>query len=590
MNLNNKNTILIIFVLGLIAYLSGLSYQEFTKIDVRYALFIAEMKQYTIGIFPTLYNKPYTDYPSLGILFMYFASLGGNYINMFTAALPGGIMSTITLVIMYLIGSRISKQTGWYSVIISFLSIEYLSLVRGPSLDVYVVFTTTLSFYLVYSADLDKKWRRLFFVPLCFIFGFAFRGPLGFMIPAAVVCGYYLINCKLKQCVIFVVLSIFLAFICMGILIYLSYLQGGKELVQCFLNDQILNRTKSNDYFLYYFIDGLGTYSIIYPLGLFVFIVYLKKLIKNFKDDSLTIHFLRSVSVWMMIILILMTIPGAKNPRYIVSIIPPACLLSSFIFVNYDKITMFDKLKWFLLWICRIAPFACLSVFTVSIIVLQTMRINIPFDIPITLIAFAILSVCIIIIQKKVKRENISFALLSIMACIMVCLQIMILEPIEQSVEGASKFATEIENIREKNKSQVWFFEFGPDGDELKFLVNIPLEKRFIPQFIDSSLAPETTPADKKELNYTKQNILKQYVTRMVIGLFPDKDENFSKIEPKYLCYGIGQIKTLQEETIYISKTKNFKNRIPKELRQNLEIIASGKMGHQKCIAFKKKN
>ena len=296
MNLNNKKAILIIFVSGLIAYLSGLNWQEFTKIGVRYSLFTAEIKQYGMGIFPTLYGKPYTDYPSPGIFLMYLSSLGGNYINMFTAAIPGAIISAITLVLMYLIGARVSKDIGWCSVMISFLSTEYLSQVRGPSLDVYVVFLTTFSFYLTYTADLDKKWKRLIMVPLCFILGFAFRGPLGFMIPSAVICGYYLVNRKLKQCIIFAVLSVVLAVICMAALIFLSYFYGGKELVQCFLNDQILNRAKSNDYLLYYFIDGLGTYAIIYPLGFFVFIVYLEKIIKNFRDDPPNIHFLRSVS------------------------------------------------------------------------------------------------------------------------------------------------------------------------------------------------------------------------------------------------------------------------------------------------------
>lgn len=588
MSVNNRKAILIIFVSGLIAYLSGLSWQEFIKIDVRYALFIAEMKQFGIAIFPTLYNKPYTDYPSLGILFMYFASLGGNYINVFTAALPGAITSAITLVLIYLIGSRVSKQIGWYSVIISFLSIEYLSQIRGPSLDVYVVFSSTLSFFLIYTAELDKKWRRLIIVPLCFIFGFAFRGPLGFMIPSAVVCGYYLINRKLKQCIIFVVLSAALVVGCIAVLISLSYLYGGKELVECFLNDQILNRAKSNDYLLYYFIDGLGTYAVIYPLGFFVFIVSLKRLIKNFKDSSPSIHFLRSVSSWMMIILILMTIPGAKNPRYIVSIIPAACLLASFLFVNYDKIVIFDRLKRLLLWICRIAPFICLLTFIASIIVIRIIQIDISFNIPITLIAFVMLAIAVIIIQKKINGEKHSFALLAIMACLMIILQIMIIEPIEQNVEGSRKFVTEVENIREKTNSQVWFFDFGPDGDELKFLANTPQEKRFIPQFINTSLQPEAAPNGKNESSYIEPNSLKRYTKKILIDLFPDQGTIFSKIEPRYLSYGIGKIKTLPKETIYISKIKNFENNISKKLQQNLEIIASGKMGHQKCVAFRK--
>jgi hypothetical protein len=168
----------------------------------------------------------------------------------------------------------------------------------------------------------------------------------------------------------------------------------------------------------------------------------------------------------------------------------------------------------------------------------------------------------------------------------MVALQIMIIEPIEQNIEGSRKFAEQVESIREKNNSQVWFFDFGPDGDELKFLANIPQEKRFIPQFISTSLPQEATPVDK---NYVEANTLKQYIKRILMDIFPDKYKGFPEIEPRYLCYGIGKIETLPNKIIYISKAKNFESKIPKELKQNLEVIVSGKMGHQKCVAFKKK-
>ena len=172
----------------------------------------------------------------------------------------------------------------------------------------------------------------------------------------------------------------------------------------------------------------------------------------------------------------------------------------------------------------------------------------------------------------------------------MVVLHTTIVEPIEQYVEGARKLATEVESIREKNGSQVWFFDFGPDGDELKFLANISQEKRFIPQFINTSLPHEAIPPDKNKCTYTESSILKQYITKALADLFPDKGENFPKIRPRYLCYGIDKMKTLPKETIYISKANNFENKIVKELQQNMEIIASGKMGHQKCVAFRKKD
>ncbi len=83
--MSNRKALAIIFVLGTIIFIGGLYSAEFTRINCRFALFIGEMRQYGIGIFPTLYDKPYTDYPATHILMMYLASFGGYAINMLTA-------------------------------------------------------------------------------------------------------------------------------------------------------------------------------------------------------------------------------------------------------------------------------------------------------------------------------------------------------------------------------------------------------------------------------------------------------------------------------------------------------------------------
>lgn len=585
--MGEKKIAVLIFFLGLVAYTVGLSGLEFTKIDIRYALFISEMKQYGIGLFPTLYGKPYTDYNSAGVFLMYLASLGGDYVNMFTAVLPGAIISSFTLVLTYLIGARISRQLGLYAVMLTFFSVTYMAIARSPSLDVYVVLASTLSFYLVYISDIDKGNKRLFLVPLCFIFGFVFRGMLGLMIPSAVVFGYYLVNGKWKRCFTFAFVSAVLAIVCSVIFLFLSYIDGGKELLQCMLYNQILDRVRSNDYCLYYFLDGLGIYALTFPLGMIALLCYLKKMFKAFGDSrDKTMHFIISVSVWLIITLVLMSIPGAKNPRYVVSMIPAAALLGATIFINPYNFLSFNCFKKFFFLVCKIAPFLTLIAFIGGLITLKFLKIHVPFYTVITLIVLIVLSISMIYCVKRLKEENLSSALFIIGTLVMIVVQVLLVDPINQRAEGSKDFVSKVEALREKNNSAIWFFDFGPDGDEMKYLVNIPKDKRFIPNFIDPFVANISVdaPIQNRVADY-KQNIVDA-----VIKMFPETTKKFPRIEPRYNVFGFGVFKTLPDNTIYICQNKDFERRLSPEMRSQFEIVLSGQMGHMKCIAFRKKS
>lgn len=584
-NMSDKKISLIVFILGLIAYTIGLYGLEFIKIDIRYALFVSEIKQYGIGLYPTLYGKPYTDYNSLGVLLMYLFSLGGAYINMFTTVLPGAIISSFTLVLTYLIGARISKQLGLYAVMLTFFSVTYMTIVRSPSLDVYVVFASTISFYLVYTADIDKKGKRLLLIPLCFLFGFLFRGMLGLMIPAAVVFGYYLVNKNWKKCIIFAFVSVFLAILFSVIFLFLSYVDGGKELVKCVLYNQILDRVRSNDYCLYYFLDGLGVYALTFPLGMLVLIFYLKKIFKSFRtNNDRMMHFIISVSAWMIIILVLMSIPGAKNPRYVISMIPAAALLGAIVFVNPDKFLAFEYFKKFFFLVCKIAPFLILIAFIVALITLNILGIHVPFNAITTIIILIILSISVIYCVRKFKEERLSFRLCLIGTFVMISIQALLVDPINQRAEGSKEFVQKVEALSAKDNSDIWFFDFGPDGDEMKYLVNITEDKRFIPNFINLFVAGLDMPVPSKVRDY------KHDIVDAIIKIFPETIKKFPQIEPRYNIYGLGVFETLPADVIYICQNKDFERRLSPEMKSKFEIILSGQMGHMKCIAFRKKS
>ncbi len=582
--MSNKKALVIISTLGMIIFLGGLYSAEFTRINCRFALFIGEMKQYGIGIFPTLYDKPYTDYPSTHILMMYLASLGGYAVNMLTATLPSALMAVFTLIMTYLLGARVSKWLGGYAVLLCLLSFEFVSIARAPSLDLFVAAATVLSFYLIYTADQDKGWKRLLLVPVCLVAGFVFRGPLGIVIPSIVVFSYYLVNRKWKMCIICGLVSGLLAVLCMAGLLLLCVQQGGKELLEAFLADQITSRFDSGKPIWYFFTNGLASYSIAFPLGLLVIIVYIKKLIKKpAAEDSEQIYFLRSIAAWILIVLFVMSIPGTKHLRYIISAIPALALAGAWIFMNFDKLPLFAKIIKFFFAFCRLFPLLALAGLIILVIVLKILGLKTEFPIVLPAILFALFAVSISAFLKSLKTEQRDFTLVAIAAATLAVIRILILEPIDQYNESSREFIAKVETVRQ-DKVQLGYFKLGPDGDELKYLINIPVEKRFIGQYFFPPAKPKPKSDEPKPFID-----LKKIAAEAILRFCPEDKKAYPPIEPRYFRYGCDKMLTMPDNTIYITREEYYEKNFPAELKPQYEIIVSGRMGHQQCVAFRKK-
>lgn len=588
--MSEKKIAILIFFLGLITYTIGLCGLEFIKIDVRYALFVVDMKKYGMEIFPTLWGQSYTDYLSPGVILMYLASFGGEYINKFALSLPGAIVSSLTLVLIYQIGCSVSRMLGLYGVLMSFFSIAYLSIIRNPSIDLYVIFATTLAFYLVYTADLKEGYKRLYWIPFCLIFGFAFRGILGIMIPSAVICSYYLFNLHWKKLILFVFVSAISALICIVLLVILIYHFDGLDTVSYFLKDQIFNRMNSNDEFYYYFTSCVGTYALTYPLALIVFVLYLKKIIKpiDIQKEDKTLYLVRSVSVWMLSILLLMSCAGAKNPRYILAIMPPAALLCAIALINPNKFKILDYIKKFFFILCRIAPFACLIAFIGAVITFYFLKVNIAFSITLTVILLLVLCLAVIYAVKRFKDLKLEFSLTLLGAIVMVLVQIMAIEPIEGAFISARDFVSKIEQLREKNDLKICFFDLGPDTDDLKYFINIPADKIFTPVYIIPGFDSSVVVAPQKASLSFKEKILVE-----ILCLFSASRERALQIESEQRLYGfekfthgLNEFSQMPNNVIYICQKKDYERELPSDIKAKSQIILTGKMGRKVCVAF----
>ena len=593
--MSNKFAIALIFILGLIVYLYGLASQEVVMICVRFGLFVSEMNQYGISFFPTLYSFPYTDYPSTGMIMMYFASCFGKYINMFTLALPSAVMGSLTLEIIYLIGLRQSKIFAWHAVLLTLMSLGYTFNTRRPCLDSYVVLVSAFSFYLIYTADIDKRHRRLLVLPLCLIFGFLFRGPIGFVIPAAIILVYYIVNLDLKGALLTFALSGILGFLCLVGISYLCLEQGGGLFLEAFLNDQIFGRIATQKYALYYFVEGPIIFYITLPLSFIMIVIYFKKIfLTRTAKLNQSEKLLRNLTCWLLTVLVVMSIPGCKYGKYIMPAIPAAALISAFLFINYDNSKVCDYARKVFLLVAKIAPFFMPIIFIVLLILFTSNTLNHPIE---GFIFFLLLSLAnIYLLKTKFDKNSKNSLHIFIVALLFVGFQIFVLEPIKEHRESSKVFVLEVETKKEKN-AKVAFIDIGPDSEDLKYMWNIPAGNRYIPEFISSKESVPDFYDGATTSFYAKDSTSKSAITqsfvKLALNLFPTihtylKPELPYSISFNYLVYPINRLNELPLNTVYITRHEVYQTLILPKMKDNTEIIATGSLANTNCLAFKR--
>lgn len=546
--MNFRKAAAIIIPLGLVIFLAGLNASEFLKIDCRFGLFVPEINKYGIGVFPTLYGIPYTDYPVPHTLLMYITSLGGNYVNMFTVTLPSALAGVFALLITYMIGARISRWLGGYAVLLTLSAYEFLSLGRAPAPDMFIVAATVFSFYLVYTADEDKAWKRLLFVPLCLIAGFAIRGPIGLVIPTAVVMSYYTIARKWKTAIAAGIISAFLLAACAGIMYWLCYIQGGRELADTFIRNQVYDRMESHKPLWFYFTNAMGSYALAYPLAFIVFGFYFKKLFKKPDASDKTLNLLRFLAGWMFIVLLGMSVPGTKHMRYIAPVIPAAGLTASWIFINFDKIKFFEILRKIILTICRIAPFIIILGLIGGAIVIKALELDFKLPLFIPILMMLVFGAAMFALTSGIDGKQRDFTIVAIAIATLAVVKVMTIDPIENYIDSSKKMTVAVEAM--KGNRPLYFFMQGPDEDELKYMINVPPKKHFIPSFIARN---ETSK------RFTCPNIVQ--ITMQEIDKVP-------------------------QNALIIVRESRFKKYVPDDLKERFEVIMSGTIGHRENLVL----
>jgi 4-amino-4-deoxy-L-arabinose transferase-like glycosyltransferase len=524
--------ILLIAIIGVLTFTLGIHHQEFAQFNARFGLFTKNMYLHGLSFFPTTYGNPYPDYPGLPIVLIVLVSKLFGGVNLLTAILPTAIASTLTLIFTYKIAALQNRRWGWFGALFALFTYQFTSEARMISFDQYIVLAATLTFWLVYSANHARQKTRLYWLPCVFIFGFFCRGPIGLVIPAGVMCFYFLLNQNWPSLIKHAIIAAITLTACLAALLLMAKLQGGSTFVKSVLQSQIFGRVAgtSQHGFGFYWTRSIGNYMITMPIAFAAMIILAKSLIKPTTEP---LKLMQQLSAWALLIMIAMSIPAQKKLRYILPIVPPMSLISAYLFTQFNKNNALHVVKKITLLFSEYLPL--IGIIAGGYLFHYNKRHD---QLPLAenMSALIVLLMCVFIgiklLKRKLREPHKKHAIILMGGMISVfAAQLFIIEPSFYLINLTRPFTHKIDQISKTEHRQIVFYQVEPDGLAIKYLVNANMD--FTPTFI-----------------YTHQQLL-----------------NYPK------------------KAIFVSGDKAF-YQTSKDLLDKINIVVKGQIGHDDAVAF----
>ena len=464
-------------LLALVLFIVGNWHQTIIGFDSRFVVFAQEMLRHGPSFFPTTYGQPYADYLATSTLLTWVLSLPFGEVSSFTAWLPTSIASALIVTLVYRLTAPYSARWGLLSIAMLLLSSTFISETRAVSLDQMLAAIALAVFYLGYAHDHFGAAKRLHWLFLLLIIGFAVRGPIGLVIPTGVLCSYYLINRQWRQLFTFGLLALALLLACVGLLLLLAKLSGGEEFMQDVIRMQFLGRmdgTEGSSGVLYYFTSSLGNYALAYPLAL---LVLLAVVIGGRRAPDPALQLVLYCAAAGVLVMLGLSVPQAKKARYILPMLPMAAIIAAYPF-QVTQGRLFGWLRGVMLGIWTLLP-------ALLVVGLVVARRRYPEQLSSLGLVFAVLGVLQIVALLGVLKARLR-PLVPAFAAVLALWStyIVVVEPLERSLYDTRTFSLAVKAQINQQPAPVVLHGLGKDAKAIKFMVNI--EQDLQPLFSDS--------------------------------------------------------------------------------------------------------
>jgi len=519
-----------IFCIGLFIFCIGLSqHSEFIQFESRTALFAQEMLRGKWHFFPTVYGLPYPDYPGAQTwLIVKSAQLFGE-LTVFSAAFPSAVAAALTLSLIYTMTAKLSRDFGIMSVLITLMTYGFVADARALSLDIFVTLATTWAFLIAYQHPIEcrRTWLQL---GLVLSMGFLFRGPIGVVIPSGVLVAFYIGEHRFQNLKSLIYFCGALLIFWLMILFTAAFAEGGLRFMHEVWIMQVGGRLSGvNAIPFFYLLNGLAEYAIALPIAFLVILSRLPRLTHTQGDDMLRL--VRGCALWIVLVLLGMSIPGARKIRYILPIVPAAAICAAYAFVSPSHSKVLVYIRYVLVSISLALPYiAILSVIAACIVIhIHPISAHLPFFIIVPILLLTILGSYA---WRRYAQGKPYYAKGSLIFGVIAFLTVYIgiTEPIRGALDQTLPFVQLVEAKRLSTQS-IAFYNIGPDAEDVKYMLALN----------------ESTP-------------------------------------PEFV-HGWAGLLGFSHPAIFIAKTTDF-DQLPESIQNQAEILAKGLIGHRATIAF----
>jgi len=500
---NPRREALYVSIFSLLLFTFGLWQQTFVQFETRFALFAQEMWRHGVSLYPTTYGEPYPDYPATStILIWLFAHLCGG-VTKLAAVLPTALAAAFNVMITYRLLARFSREWALLTVGFELLTLTFLAEARSISLDQMIATITLSSFYFAYTGCVDRRYAQLRWLPVLLFAGFAIRGPLGAVIPAGVVCSYFLLSAQWRRLFIFGGVAVTVLIVCwLGLLSLTTHFYGA-DFTRDVIHMQVAGRIEGGEHLKpwYYFTSSFGNYALAYPIaGLVVLILasqlrttQFKIFSKSLSDDPQS--FLIFLIGWILVVIAGLSIPETKKVRYLLPIMPAIAALAAYPFIVHSdayKTRAFKRLAGLLeiLFLAMPALAAVALWFATRHAHKQALPVHL--SLPWIFAWLAVLQLVAIVIQRRLNGSARSLGLtFSAVLCVWT-LNLLVIEPIALQMHDTRNFVQQVEKLRLKIPGDLVFFRVGKDAAAIKYMVNLDSDQQ--PKFLTESAEVDTIP------------------------------------------------------------------------------------------------
>ncbi|SET24094.1 4-amino-4-deoxy-L-arabinose transferase [Pseudomonas sp. NFR09] len=475
-------------LLALLLFIAGNWHQAIIGFDSRFVLFAQEMLRHGPSVFPTTYGQPYADYLATSTLLTWLVSLPLGQVTSLTAWLPTAIASAFIVTLVYRLTAPYSQRWGLLSIALLLLSSNFISETRAVSLDQMLAAIALAVFYLGYAHDHFRSAKRLHWLYLLLILGFAVRGPIGLVIPTGVLCSYYLINRQWRQLFSFGLLALALLVACVGLLLLMAKLSGGESFMQDVIRMQFLGRmdgSEGSSGLLYYFTSSLGNYALAYPMAL---LVLLAMVLSGRRAPGPALQLVWYCAAAGLLVMVGLSIPQAKKARYVLPMLPMAAIIAAYPFqVAHGR--LFAGLRGLMLGIWTLLP-------TLLIVGLLLARPRYPEQLSHLGWVLGVLGglqvlALVTLFKSRLRAVGPAFAaVLAVWAS-----YILVVEPLERSIYDTRTFTLQVHEQVMQQRAPVVLHGLGKDAKAIKYMVNLDCDQ--VPLFTQQAadLKPLQGPA-----------------------------------------------------------------------------------------------